>query len=213
LTLFNQAARNFHGLPEQPLPPEQWADYYDLYEPDGVTPLTKEAIPLFRALQGERVEGAEMVIAPKERPARTVLASGQAIAAIDGLPQGAVVVMHDITERKQMEDALRASEIQLSSIFETIPTGILILGQQGDILTANSAAEKILRLTRCELTERTYNDMSWAITTVEGEPFADENPAFCPGHAHQKPGLRGRACNYPGRRYKDNFVRQRLAPG
>ena len=178
LTLFNQAARNFHGLPEQPLPPEQWADYYDLYEPDGVTPLTKEAIPLFRALQGERVEGAEMVIAPKERPARTVLASGQAIAAIDGLPQGAVVVMHDITERKQMEDALRASEIQLSSIFETIPTGILILGQQGDILTANSAAEKILRLTRCELTERTYNDMSWAITTVEGEPFADENLPF-----------------------------------
>jgi GAF domain-containing protein len=31
LTLFNRAAREFHGLSEQPLLPEQWADYYDLY--------------------------------------------------------------------------------------------------------------------------------------------------------------------------------------
>ncbi|MBD2094668.1 hypothetical protein H6F90_05825 [Trichocoleus sp. FACHB-591] len=28
LTLFNRAAREWHGLPEQPLPPEQWAQHY-----------------------------------------------------------------------------------------------------------------------------------------------------------------------------------------
>ncbi len=35
LTLFNRAARSFHGVPEQPLPADQWAEYYDLYLPDG----------------------------------------------------------------------------------------------------------------------------------------------------------------------------------
>ncbi len=103
LTLFNQAAREFHGLPEQPLPPEQWAEGYDLYRSDGQTPLALEEIPLFRALQGEIVENAEIVIAPKTGPARTLLVNGQAIVDAQGKRQGAVVVMHDITERKQAE--------------------------------------------------------------------------------------------------------------
>ncbi|MBD2122210.1 CHASE domain-containing protein [Trichocoleus sp. FACHB-262] len=37
LTLFNRVAREWHGLPEQPLPPEQWAQHYSLYHWDGKT--------------------------------------------------------------------------------------------------------------------------------------------------------------------------------
>jgi PAS domain S-box-containing protein len=103
LTLFNRAAREFHGLPEKPLPPEQWAEYYDLYMPDGKTRMPKADIPLFRALQGQTVNNVEMMIAPKQGKARTLLASGQALIDAKGNKQGAVVVMHDITERKQAE--------------------------------------------------------------------------------------------------------------
>jgi PAS domain S-box-containing protein len=103
LTLFNRAAREFHGLPERPLPPEQWADSYDLYMPDGKTRMSQENIPLFRALQEQTVDKIEMMIVPKQGTARTLLASGQAIADAQGNKQGAVVVMHDITERKQAE--------------------------------------------------------------------------------------------------------------
>ena len=103
LTLFNRAAREFHGLPEQPLSPEQWADYYDLYLPDGKTRMSKESIPLFRALQEQTVDQIEMMIVPKQGTARTLLANGQAIADSQGNKQGAVVVMHDITELKQAE--------------------------------------------------------------------------------------------------------------
>jgi PAS domain S-box-containing protein len=104
LTLFNQAAREFHGLPEQPLPSEQWADHYDLYRPDGTTPLPQAEIPLFRALQGETIYNVEMMIVPKQGVARTLLASGQAIVDAHGQKQGAVVIMHDITDRKQAEE-------------------------------------------------------------------------------------------------------------
>jgi PAS domain S-box-containing protein len=103
LTLFNQAAREFHGLPEQPLSPNQWAECYDLYTPDGKTRLPQAEIPLFRALQGETVDNVEMVIAPKAGITRTLLASGQRLFDAEGNNQGAVVVMHDITERKQAE--------------------------------------------------------------------------------------------------------------
>ena len=178
LTLFNQTARNFHGLPERPLPPDQWAGYYDLYLPDGKTPMPKQAIPLFRALEGERVSQEEMVIAPKGSPPRTVLASGQAVTNTSGTRQGAVVVMHDITERKQIETALRDSEAQLSSIFETIPNGIVILDYRGRLVSVNSAAEKIFKLTRQQLANRTYNDPAWTITTVDGQPFAEADLPF-----------------------------------
>lgn len=107
LTVFNRATREFHGLPVQPLPPEQWAEHYDLYRADGQTPLPKEEIPLYRALNGERVSGAEMVIAAHGAPPRSVVASGQPLFDAQGRKLGAMVSMHDIemanTNRHQSE--------------------------------------------------------------------------------------------------------------
>ncbi|MBW4528632.1 MAG: PAS domain S-box protein [Phormidium tanganyikae FI6-MK23] len=178
LKLFNKVARSFHGMPEQPLPPEQWADQYGLFLPDGKTQMSVEDIPLYRALQGQRVRDVEMMIIPKQGTARLLLANGQAIEHPDGEKQGAVVVMHDITERKQIEDALRDSEAQLSSIFQTIPDGITILNLDGQIIAANSAAEQVLGLTHSAITERAYDDLSWSITTVDGKPFPPEEFPF-----------------------------------
>lgn len=178
LSLFNQTARDFHGLPEQPLPPDQWADYYDLYHPDGETPLTKEAIPLFRALQGERVVEAEMVIAPRENKARTVLASGQAIATVDG-SRGAVVVMHDITEQKQAKAILQASEERYRSVIETVAEGIVLQHADGSIFTCNASAEEILGLTAEQMMGRSSLDPRWSATYEDGSPFAgDQHPAM-----------------------------------
>lgn len=113
LTLFNRATRDFHGLPEAPLPPDQWAQHYDLYRADGKTPLTKEEIPLFRALSGERVRDVEMVIAPKQGTPLTLSTSGQSFYDSTGKHLGAVVSMHDVTERKHAEAALREAHDDL----------------------------------------------------------------------------------------------------
>jgi two-component system, sensor histidine kinase and response regulator len=110
LTLFNRAAREFHGLPEQPIRDDQWAQHYDLYLPDGRTPLKKEDVPLFRALQGEPVYDVEMMIIPKNGRPRTLLANGQTILSPEGKKLGAVVAMHDITERKRVEEEVRKAK-------------------------------------------------------------------------------------------------------
>lgn len=178
LILFNQAAREFHGIPERPLLPRQWAEHYDLYLPDGETPMAEGDIPLFQALQGQTVDDVEMVIAPQHQPSRTLLVSGRAIFSPDGQKLGAVVVMHDITERKQAEVALRQSEAQLSSIFETIPDGVAILDRDGHIVSANTAAQQILRLAQSNLSDRSYNDPAWSISTVDGQSFPEESLPF-----------------------------------
>jgi PAS domain S-box-containing protein len=124
LTLFNRAAREIHGLPEEPLPAEQWAEYYDLYLPDGETRMRTEEVPLFRALNGEHVHEVEMVIAPKGRARRTLLASARPLAGPGGEKLGAIAVMHDITDRKRAQETLRRESSLLQALMDNIPDAI-----------------------------------------------------------------------------------------
>jgi PAS domain S-box-containing protein len=100
---------------------------------------------------------------------------------------GLSIYLQNITERKAMEtawqkeqvnNALRENEAPLSSVFQTVPDGIIILNQRGHIIAANAAAEEILRLTRSTITERGYNDPIWSITTVDGKPYPEEELPF-----------------------------------
>src|SRR5688572_19846406 len=75
LVLFNRAARTWHGVDVQNLPPEEWASAYDLYAADGVTPLPTEQIPLLRAFSGEHVQEAGMTIVANGQAPRQILAN------------------------------------------------------------------------------------------------------------------------------------------
>ena len=152
LTLFNRATKNLHGLPQESLPPEEWARHYDLFGADGKTPLSKDDVPLFRALAGEFVKDAEMVIAPTGGEPRTLLASGQPLYDAHGQKLGAVVSMHDITDRQKAEaaiaevvheQALRQSEERVRDVLESIGDGFLLLDSEWRITYMNAAAERI----------------------------------------------------------------------
>nr|WP_067285866.1 PAS domain S-box protein [Marinobacterium profundum] len=124
LTLFNNAAFEFHGLPPEPLAPEDWGRYYSLYAADGKNTLKHDDIPLFRAQKGERVSDIEVVIAPVGLPLRTVLCSGQPILSPDGQQLGAVVVMHDVSERKQAERQVQQLNTRLELATQAAQVGI-----------------------------------------------------------------------------------------
>jgi len=128
LTLFNRAAQELCGSPQKPIPAEDWAERHDLYLPDGKTRMQRDEIPLFRALDGECVHGVELMIVPKHGPARSLLASGQPLVGEDGCKRGAVVAMHDVTQRKQAEEALRNKEEQLRQIQKLEAVGQLAGG-------------------------------------------------------------------------------------
>ncbi|OGO03943.1 MAG: hypothetical protein A2Y72_04740 [Chloroflexi bacterium RBG_13_53_26] len=137
LARFNRATRVFHGLPEEPIPSDQWAQHYDLFLPDGKTPMKKEDVPLFRALQGEKVRNAEMMIIPKQDPARTLVASGQTLKDPEGKIIGAVVAMHDITERKRAEEAMKRNERVLRLFVEHSPAAIAMFDRDMKYIVAS----------------------------------------------------------------------------
>ena len=110
LSLFNRATRELHGVDVAYLPPEQWATYYRLFHEDGVTPLAKEDIPLYRAYQGQPVSNQEYVIERRDGVKMNILSFGQAMVDDHGARIGAVVTLHDITEQKRVSAELRQAK-------------------------------------------------------------------------------------------------------
>ena len=154
LSLFNHATKLFHGLDSSPLQPDEWAEHYDLYEADGVTPMVVENIPLFRAFQGEQVKAVEMVIAPKSKGRRHIIASGQPLYDKNGVKLGAVASMHDVTEQKAIEaQYYQAQKMEavgqltggLAHDFNNLLA--VILGNLQLLKRANAADEKSARRT------------------------------------------------------------------
>lgn len=173
LTLFNRTAREWHGLDLVKTHSEQWARHYDLFRPDGVTPLPTDEIPLARAFRGEIVRDAGMAIRAKEQPVRFILANGSVIQNEAGQKLGAVVVMRDVTGFRRLEAelrdaneslekrveertaALRASEGKYRSLIESANDAVFINeirdNLPGPFLEVNALACRRLGYSREEL--------------------------------------------------------------
>lgn len=95
------------------------------------------------------------------------------------LPSGEIVsVYEDFTELKRTEEALYNERNLLEKITETVPIGITVVDKSGRITFANKQAEKMLGLSRDEISDRTYNDPKWKIKSINGEKFPEEKLPF-----------------------------------
>lgn len=142
LTFFNRAAREYHGQAPAKIDVDDWAVHYDLYEADGNTRLAAHDIPLLRALGGETVKDAKMIIAPRGMKRRTVLASGRQLISHTGERLGAVLAMKDITELNEWQERLRGNERRLRAITENLPTLIGQVDKDARFVFLNSRSLK-----------------------------------------------------------------------
>jgi PAS domain S-box-containing protein len=106
LSFYNNSALEWYGLDLLDTEHETWANVYGLYDPVTNQQLKKNENPLFRAFNNETVKNVEIVINTKDQTSRHVLCNGDPIIDDNGKKIGAVVVMSDITERKQNENQL-----------------------------------------------------------------------------------------------------------
>jgi PAS domain S-box-containing protein len=107
LSLFNDSAGDWYGVEPGAATVKNWAQHYGLYEIDGQTPLTINEMPLLRALKGESVRNSEHCIVRSNLPIRYVSVNADPLFAADGQQTGAVAVLHDITERRHIEQLQR----------------------------------------------------------------------------------------------------------
>jgi EAL domain-containing protein (putative c-di-GMP-specific phosphodiesterase class I) len=77
ISLMNRSARALLQLPEAPWLPPEGADGGLVFLGDGRSPVSTDQLPLHRALRGEIVRDAEMVVGPAGSGQRVVLVNGR----------------------------------------------------------------------------------------------------------------------------------------
>ncbi len=97
--------------------------------------------------------------------------------------------MHDITERKDMLEAIQESEIRLRSILTVMAEGVIVRTADGTITDCNLNAEKILGMSRNEILALTSIPPRWQAVHQDGSNFpTEDHPALVSLHT-------GRACH------------------
>jgi|GEM_PF-2355357 len=87
---------------------------------------------------------------------------------------GATAFIRDTTERKRAAEALAESEKKYRALFETMSEGIVYEDNDGKIISANAAAEKLLGLSLDQMQGRTSLDPRWKAIHEDGSPFPGE---------------------------------------
>ncbi len=105
VTLVNPASRRFFGIPDAEDPTGLALSTEGMRQLDG-TAMAPEENPLVRALAGESVREAQLIVEGRAGERRTVAANAQALRDDDGNELGAVVALHDVTEHKRNEERL-----------------------------------------------------------------------------------------------------------
>jgi len=145
--LFNEAAEDMIGAGAMDVSPAEWSRTYGCFLPDGVTPYPADQLPLWRALRGERVSEAEVLIRHPNRPTGVWLSiSGAPLLGDDGSIDGGAIVIRDITSRKASEDSQR----RLSNALEQTDDTVFITDRGGKIEYVNPAFEATTGYTRDE---------------------------------------------------------------
>lgn len=118
--------------------------------------LGPDELPTQRAARGEKVRDFEYRLQFDDGSSREVLVYATPLWDEANQPRGAISVLVDITERKQMELNLRASEsrereraAELAAILEAVPTAVFIAHDPECLhISGNRAADELLRHSR-----------------------------------------------------------------
>jgi len=144
--------------------------------------LTARDVEKFLELLGQlietgHVEPVETVIRARDGREIPTSATYSLIKDAEGNPKNIIAVLRDVTEFKRTEESLRESEERLRGLFETMTEGVVVIAPDGQIIQANSEAQRILGLERSEITSRNYVSPDWEILRSDGTWMPPEERA------------------------------------
>jgi PAS domain S-box-containing protein len=150
LTFLNPAAEQLLGWREEELLGKNIHDIIHFQRADS-TPLAWQDCELLSVIRGNLLlRRGEDVFTRRDGTVFPISYTSSSIVT-DGQVLGAVMAFHDITERKQAEEAWRRQSL----LFANLTDAVIILDPEGHILDWNTAAERIFGYTKAEILGKT----------------------------------------------------------
>ena len=138
----NPAALAIYGIDPVGMDRGEMMELLAIRYPDG-TPLSVAHLPSERAQHGEAVIGQRLLFTDKEGVERVFLVSASPLFTENGI-SGVVSVWHDVTDRERLLEQLEIEQSRLETIIKNAPEAILVTDEEGRLVLANPAAERIL---------------------------------------------------------------------
>ncbi len=155
----NRAFRELHAADRLPsfdaMLPAERGRLLDVRDPATGAPLPSDRSPVGRALRGEVVMGPDADLRVRAFDGRELVVNASAAPLRDGAGHvvGTVMVVRDLTERKQLAHEREAARVQaerqadqLDRIFEAAADGLIVWDAERQQVRENAAARRILGL-------------------------------------------------------------------
>src|SRR5262245_52754309 len=137
---FNPAAEQILGMGQRDVPPQLWGETYGVYYPDTFTPFPADRMPLARAIRGEDTNQVELYIRNAGRPEGAyVSVTGRPLRNHEGIICGGVVVLRDISKRRQAEGELLHQRYLLKTLMDHLPDAIYFKDRDSRFTAINRA--------------------------------------------------------------------------
>ncbi|QNF34953.1 PAS domain S-box protein [Adhaeribacter swui] len=140
ITYFNHSARNKKLISAQPDRKKNWFNHYQFYYPGNDQPIPLHDTPLFRALRGEEVKNQEILVKAEDNTCFVLLANGRQIVSKNGVVRGAVIVIQDITMRRENRKNLLDKNRELSQAYSDLKEAEQKLKEANTLLESRVAA-------------------------------------------------------------------------
>lgn len=159
--MFNDTAKEMAGQDPKNVYTTQAPETFGLFQPDSDNLFSTDELPHVQALQGKHPDNIEMVVRNSQLPHGTdVSVSARPIYGEDGIVNGAVSVIRDISELKSahnqltvMNSELAAQSLLLTSVFNSISDAVVVADKAGHIIMFNPSAERIAGLSASSSTD------------------------------------------------------------
>ena len=171
----NPAAEQAVGMGATDTEPEEWAETYGTFYPDGKTPFPSERLPLVRAMHGEVSDDVELLVRNPQRPDGVYISVNARPLQVENGVEGGVIVFRDITVLKETEstlhrkiDEMQRQTLLMETIFNSISDGVVVADEDGNFTIFNPGAERIVGMGPTEADPTAWSD-TYGLFRSDGE--------------------------------------------
>ena len=159
--MFNETTKTMGGQDPEFVHSTQASETFGLFQPDGQVPFPPNEMPIVRALKGEHPDNVQMFVRNPQVPhGLDINVSARPIYGEDGIVNGAVSIIRDISDRITSEkkliainDQLGSQSLLLQSVFNSISDAVVVADSAGHIIMFNPSAERMVGLSASSSTD------------------------------------------------------------